>query len=256
MDFRGRGIGVGAVLLGAAMIAGCAVAPLADRRADAPDSPVVSAAAAPTAALAAAAESGLSAGIAAVPAAAATTTTAIASAAPPQGEPPIVAQPAAHQVFATMHVPRFGQGWTRSIGEGVSESRVLNREDINVGHYSSTQMPGQIGNFAVAAHRETHSGPFSEISALQIGDPIVIETPEAFFVYRYRNTEYVLPSGVGVLDATPQSGSENPGDRIITLTSCNPRMSTAERIIAYGVLDTWAPNTGQGMPTDIAALLG
>ncbi|GMA28828.1 class E sortase [Arenivirga flava] len=237
MDFRGRGIGVGAVLLGAAMIAGCAVAPPADLRADAPDSPVVSAAAAPTAALAA-------------------VTTATASAAPPQGEPPIVAQPAAHQVFATMHVPRFGQGWMRSIGEGVSESRVLNREDINVGHYDSTQMPGQVGNFAVAAHRETHSGPFSEISALQIGDPIVIETPEAFFVYLYRNTEYVLPSGVGVLDATPQFGSESPGDRIITLTSCNPRMSTAERIIAYGVLDTWAPNTGQGMPQEIAALLG
>lgn len=236
MDFRGRGIGVGAVLLGAAMIAGCAVAPPAHLRADAPDSPVVSASAVPTAALAAA--------------------TTTASAAPPQGEPPVVAQPAAHRVFATMHVPRFGQGWTRSIGEGVSESQVLNREDINVGHYSSTQLPGQIGNFAVAAHRETHSGPFSEISALQIGDPIVIETPEAFFVYRYRNTEYVLPSGVGVLDATPQFGSENPGDRIITLTSCNPRMSTAERIIAYGVLDTWAPNTGQGMPQEIAALLG
>lgn len=225
-----------AVLLGAVLVAGCAVAPV-DRRADAPDSPVV--AAAPTAALAAAR----------------TSPSPSASAAPELGEPPVTAQPAEYQVFATMHVPRFGQGWTRSIGEGVSESRILNREDINVGHYPSTQLPGQVGNFAVAAHRETHSGPFSEISALQIGDPIVIETAEAFYVYRYRNSEYVLPSGVGVLDATPQFGSDSPGDRVITLTSCNPRMSTAERIIAYGVLDTWAPNTGQGIPAEIAALL-
>jgi len=237
VDIRGRGIGAGAVLLGAVLLAGCAVAPPADVRADAPDSPVV--AAAPNAALAA---------VAASP-------SASASAAPELGEPPVTAQPAEFQVFATMHVPRFGAGWQRSVGEGVSESRILNREDINVGHYPSTQLPGQVGNFAVAAHRETHSGPFSEISALQIGDPIVIETPEAFYVYRYRNTEYVLPSGVGVLDATPQSGSESPGDRYITLTSCNPRMSTSERIIAYGVLDTWSPNTGQGMPAEISALL-
>jgi len=51
VDIRGRGIGAGAVLLGAVLLAGCAVAPPADVRADAPDSPVV--AAAPNAALAA-----------------------------------------------------------------------------------------------------------------------------------------------------------------------------------------------------------
>ena len=43
-----------------------------------------------------------------------------------------------------------------------------------------------------------------------------------------------------------------PTDRVITLTTCNPLYSTAERLIAYGVLESWQPLSA-GPPAEIAA---
>jgi len=60
---------------------------------------------------------------------------------------------------------------------------------------------------------------------------------------------------VGVLDPVPQSPGVEPTDRIITLTSCNPVYTASERIIVYGVYDTWYPRAG-GAPSEIAAIVG
>ena len=50
----------------------------------------------------------------------------------------------------------------------------------------------------------------------------------------------------------PQVPGATPTDRIITLTSCNPVYTASERIVVYGVYDTWFPRAG-GAPD--AALL-
>ncbi|MFE5670336.1 class E sortase [Agromyces sp. NPDC056523] len=55
-----------------------------------------------------------------------------------------------------------------------------------------------------------------------------------------------------VLAAVPHHPGLEPTDRIITLTSCNPLYSTTERIIAYGVLESWQP-AAAGPPAEIAA---
>jgi len=59
---------------------------------------------------------------------------------------------------------------------------------------------------------------------------------------------------VGVLEPVPQAPGVPPADRVITLTSCNPLFSAAERIIAYGVLEHWQP-TSAGMPSELADLI-
>ena len=41
------------------------------------------------------------------------------------------------------------------------------------------------------------------------------------------------------------------GDRILTLTTCNPLFSTAERLIAYATFEAWYPREG-GAPAEIA----
>ncbi|MTH68027.1 class E sortase [Agromyces bracchium] len=168
------------------------------------------------------------------------------------GEPSIgTAAPSYGEAFAVMYVPRFGGESQRTIAEGTGLD-VLNRVDLGVGHYEGTQMPGAVGNFAIAAHRSAYGGGMHEIEQLRLGDGIFIQTADAWYTYRFRDLEYVPPDTVGVLAPVPHHPELTPTDRIITLTSCNPLYSTAERIIAYGVLESWSP-TSEGPPEEIAA---
>ena len=170
---------------------------------------------------------------------------------PDPGTPIVDAAPANAVRFATLIVPRFGADYTRPIAEGVGVYDVLN---VGIGHYPGTQMPGEVGNFAIAGHRTGWGAPLSNINTLQVGDSIWIETEAGWYRYEFRSLEYVMPSGIGVLDPVPQVAGEKPLDRIITLTSCNPPLTAAERIIAYGVFDTWYPRA-EGVPEEIAGLV-
>lgn len=162
-------------------------------------------------------------------------------AAPADVEPVVLPEPGDAEVFGVLRVPRFGDDYAAKMAGGVSTARTLN--PIGIGHYPDTQMPGEPGNFAVAGHRNTHGKPLNLVGTLQVGDAIVVEVPEGWYTYRFRTLEYVEPSGVGVLNPVPQADEVVATDSIITLTSCNPAFSTAERIIAYGVFESWTPRT-------------
>lgn len=166
--------------------------------------------------------------------------------------PPVRTAPAETERFALLVVPSFGDDYRRPIAEGVGTQNVLNQGEL--GHYPSTQMPGEVGNFAIASHRKAYGGNLEHIHELELGDPIVVETPDGWYTYRFRNLEYVQPTGVGVIDPVPQQTDFEPGDRLITLTSCNPFFSTAERIIAYGVFDAFTPRA-DGAPAEVADIV-
>ncbi|MEI5584418.1 MULTISPECIES: class E sortase [unclassified Agromyces] len=155
------------------------------------------------------------------------------------------------EAFAVMYVPRFGEDSQRGIAEGVGFD-VLNSFRLGVGHYPETQMPGEVGNFAIASHRSAYGGGMHEIEQLRLGDGIFIQTRDGWYTYRFRDLEYVTPDAADVLAPVPHHPELAPSDRIITLTSCNPLYSTAERIIAYGVLESWQP-AAAGPPAEIAA---
>ncbi len=166
------------------------------------------------------------------------------------GDPVVAVAPSEAVQFAVMYVPRFGADYARSVSEGVGAERVLNKNGI--GHYPGTQMPGQVGNFALAAHRTTYGAPFKQIATLRVGDKIYLQTQDGYFTYAFRGLEYVRPTGVGVLQPVPQFSGIAPTDRILTMTSCNPMFSAAERIIGYAALESWQP-TAAGAPAAIAA---
>ncbi|MBX3195827.1 MAG: class E sortase [Microbacteriaceae bacterium] len=169
---------------------------------------------------------------------------------PTPDEPPVADKPGSSgEVFALMIVPRFGKNFYTPIAEGVGTTQVLNRGEI--GHYPTSSLPGEVGNFAVAAHRTSFGKPFNNIANLRVGDHIYIETADGWYQYGFRNLEYVRPTGVGVLLPVPQNDGATPGDRILTMTSCNPLFSAAERIIAYSVYETFYPRT-EGPPAEIA----
>lgn len=168
------------------------------------------------------------------------------------GDPIISARPGAEaQTFANVYIPRFGADYVRTITEGVKTGVTLN--EYGIGRYPDTQMPGELGNFAVAAHRTTYGAPFNKIADLQVGDRIYVQTADGWYTYVFRNLEYVKPTGVGVLDPVPQAPDVDPTARMMTMTSCNPLLSAAERIIAYSVYESWQPATA-GPPAEIAAL--
>ena len=171
----------------------------------------------------------------------------------PDPGPPVVGTAPDNAVqFGNLIIPRFGADYIRPIREGIGVEDVLN---VGVGHYPNSAMPGAVGNAAFAAHRTGHGSPFFDIEKLQAGDSIYVETEAGWYRYIVRNLEYVLPTGVGVLAPVPQAAGVEPTDRIITLTSCNPVFTANERIILYGVYDTWYPRAG-GAPAEIAAVVG
>ncbi|MET3769229.1 sortase A [Marisediminicola sp. UYEF4] len=166
------------------------------------------------------------------------------------GEPVVSPASAETVAFANIYIPRFGDDYVRTVAEGVSASNVLR---TGVGHYPGTQMPGEVGNFAVAAHRTTYGAPFNRIAELTVGDRIYVQTSDGWYTYVFRSLEYVLPSAIEVLEPVPHAPGMAANDRIITLTSCNPMLSAAERIIAYGVFEEWQPGSA-GPPEELANL--
>jgi len=171
---------------------------------------------------------------------------------PSKDAPPVIARPAPSAAFANLLVPRLGADYRRTISQGVGLD-VLNDSAAGIGHYPASQLPGAVGNFAVAAHRTTYGKSFHDINTLVPGDHLFVETKAGWYRYVYRNSVYVYPTGVDVLKAVPQMPQSSPGDRIMTMTSCNPFFSAAERIVAYSVFDAWFPRSG-GVPNELSDL--
>lgn len=135
-------------------------------------------------------------------------------------------------VFAKLYVPRFGKDYVHAIAEGTSLDKVLNK--VGMGHYVSTQMPGEIGNFAIAAHRAGNGGPFRNIDKFRAGDLAYVETATTWFTYRYLETAIVKPSAIGVIYPKPLGLKAQTSARsFLTLTSCTPIHINTYRIVAW-----------------------
>ncbi|MDN5878628.1 MAG: class E sortase [Arthrobacter sp.] len=156
------------------------------------------------------------------------------------------------ETFGVLYVPRFGKDYARPISEGVG-SDVL--DHLGIGHYPQTQLPGEQGNFAVAAHRQTHGQVFWDIDKLVDGDQLYVQTRQGYYTYRYRSTEIVDPSDSKVLLPVPHEPGEQAGESLLTMTSCHPPFTTRMRIIAYSELESWRP-LDAGPPAVIAEAVG
>ncbi|PRB03167.1 class E sortase [Microbacterium sp. MYb64] len=173
-------------------------------------------------------------------------------AAHPRYEPPVMTAPENGVPWgAQMHVPRWGSDYNVQIAGGVTRPDTLDHGWIGV--YPTSGMPGQPGNFTMAAHRTTWGKPFNQLDRLHLNDAIVIETEQGWYTYRFRTLEYVTPDSVDVLDPVPQEPGVAAGGRYITLTACSPLYSLAERIVAYGVFESFQPRA-LGAPASLKAV--
>jgi len=107
------------------------------------------------------------------------------------------------------------------------------------GHYADTPLPGQVGNVAIAGHRTTYGRPFNRLDELDEGDTIWLVTPVGDHEYRIvgdpaspdckptRNAACVTDPG----DWSVVTPLEDSGASILTLTTCHPKGSAAQRLI-------------------------
>jgi sortase A len=85
-----------------------------------------------------------------------------------------------------------------------------------------------------------------------VGDRIYVETQKGWYVYRFRNIEFVWPTQSDVLSDVPRE-TIVAKDRILTMTSCHPKTSTAERVIAYSVFESFVARKS-GAPAEVAEM--
>jgi sortase A len=150
-----------------------------------------------------------------------TTTTEPAEPPPPEGD-----------AVARLRIPKIGV-----------DSIVVNgvtRDDLRKGpgHYPETPLPGQEGNSAIAGHRTTYGAPFGDLDQLAEGDLILVRTLQGSFRFRVREQLVVKPSDVSVLDPVPVNADQPDAGELatLTLTTCNPKYSAAQRLIIHADL--------------------
>lgn len=135
------------------------------------------------------------------------------------------------------------------------------------GHYPNTPLPGQAGNVAIAGHRTTYGRPFNRLDELVEGNTIWLATPVGDHLYRVVRPDYwsfasgndsagyitdprdwtvIAAPGNERADASGPpvgvggAGAGN-GDFWVTLTTCHPKGSAAERLVIRAVLEESFP---------------
>lgn len=181
--------------------------------------------------------------------------------------------------FARLHIPSFGADYRYALIEGVDAKDLL----AGPGRYPGTQLPGQDGNFAVAGHRVGKGAPFNDLGRLATCDAIVVETQAQWVTYRVlpmstdpaeraaetapclsgaqaqriatgdyahvAGRHITVPSDIEVINPLPGSPETEPVaglEGLITLTTCHPQFSNAERMIVHAVrTEVLDKNVGQ-----------
>jgi len=138
-------------------------------------------------------------------------------------------------------------------GEAIARLRILKigvdtivvngvtRDDLRKGpgHYPNTPLPGQEGNSAIAGHRTTYGAPFGDLDQLATDDLIEVRTLQGSFRYRVTEQSVVAPSEISVIDPIPKDPDDPSAGfaATLTLTTCNPKYSAAQRLIIKAELE-------------------
>ncbi|MDQ1695377.1 MAG: sortase [Frankiaceae bacterium] len=157
-----------------------------------------------------------------------------------------------YQTLWKEHHIKVGDGLTRLIIDNdrvkvnvlVVEGTTLAALEAGAGHYVGTPFPCEQGNVAIAGHRTTYGRPFNKINYMRAGDTVDLITPVARCTYRvvrpfdgHSNPWVVQPNSYSVVG---QAGDLGTG-HWLTLTSCNPLGSDAQRIVLRLSLDKVTP---------------
>ncbi|MDQ4053272.1 MAG: class E sortase [Actinomycetota bacterium] len=143
---------------------------------------------------------------------------------------------------AIIRIPRFGEDYAVPVLEGTSDDVLAS----GFGHFTGTAGPGEVGNYALAAHRVTHGEPLRDMPDLRAGDTVTVETLDRIYTYALVSDgdALVVPfTETWVIDdrpTNPDSSDIQPSlstGRLLTLTTCSELFHTDDRMVAFAVLD-------------------
>jgi sortase A len=128
-------------------------------------------------------------------------------------------------VVGQIQIPAIELDFFVVSGVGVEELR------LGPGHFTDTPLPGQLGNSAIAGHRTTYGQPFHNLDQLTSGDEIVLTTAYGTFIYEVSGLRVVEPTDYAVVSTI------DPTVATLTLTTCHPKWSAAQRLIVTADLN-------------------
>ena len=126
------------------------------------------------------------------------------------------------QALGRIVIPAAGVDWL--VVEGVSPADLAQ----GPGHMPGTALPGQPGNAVISGHRTTYGAPFYDLDLLEPGDSITVETLIGSHIYEVVELIVVAPDALWVTDQVEGAW--------LTLTTCNPKGSSRERLIVFARL--------------------
>ncbi|MFD1321209.1 class E sortase [Micromonospora sonneratiae] len=152
-------------------------------------------------------------------------------------KPPVTGKP-----MAGLYIPKLEKNWI--VVEGVTQ------KDIRYapGHYPDSALPGQVGNFSVAGHR--NRATFWRLDELHKGDVIVAESKSNWYIYHVSQSRIVKPHQVEVVAPVPGKPRTKPTKAMLTLTTCNPKFDNYERLIIHAELVRTMPKSA-GRPAEL-----
>lgn len=127
-----------------------------------------------------------------------------------------LARPAEGSMLGRVEIGRL------NISAIVREGVDANTLSTAVGHVPSTALPGQIGNFAIAAHRDTL---FRALKDIKQDDLVTFQSPSGTYSYKVVATKIVKPSDVSVLRSDGGgiiSTDDATSRRLLTMITCYP----------------------------------
>jgi sortase A len=144
-------------------------------------------------------------------------------------------EPRSAQPFATIQIPQIRNPEVWPVLDGTAQTELSQ----GVGWYPMSAEPGEVGNFAVAAHRRTWGDMFRYLNEVKANDTVIVQDGNTTYTYRViEDPVYVAANQGDVLDRIPgHSGLTQPG-RYITLTTCDPVYDAWRRLIVFGVLES------------------
>ena len=122
--------------------------------------------------------------------------------------------------IAVLQIP--SQGIKGVVKEGTDNQTLKNY----IGMFKGAAMPGQVGNFSVAAHNNIHTELFRNLNKVNIGDEVKVTTRTNTYTYKITSKQTVSPTSIEVIN--------NSNKKEITLITCNYNASA--RIVLKGEL--------------------
>ncbi|MDJ0342823.1 sortase [Streptomyces sp. H10-C2] len=128
-----------------------------------------------------------------------------------------------------LRIPVLGASWAQPVYDGVSDRQLR----AGIGHFPTTEQPGQIGNFAVAGHRSGVTDPaFQHIDRIQPGAAITVTTAHRVtYTYTVTRVRTVAPDDVDVIAQVPDQPTATPTTALLTLVTCWPATGHSQRVV-------------------------